>query len=77
MDVREIRMDRIRPNHRLVFDEDVIHGLCTDIRASGLREPITIGLVEYYFEIVDGEKRWRACRKIGRETIAAVIVEES
>ena len=76
VEVREIRIDRIRPNYRLVFDEEVIRRLAVDIRRLALREPITVGLVEYRFEIIDGEKRWRACRKIGRQTIAAVIVEE-
>jgi ParB family chromosome partitioning protein len=73
-EIREIRVDRIRPNYRLVFDEGVIHGLCVDIGARGLREPIIIGLVEYRFEIIDGEKRWRACKKMGWETIKAVVL---
>ncbi len=75
MEVREIRIDRIRPNYRLVFDEEVIRSLCADILARGLLEPITVGLVEYCFEIIDGEKRWRACKKIGWQTIRAVVVE--
>jgi ParB family chromosome partitioning protein len=75
-EIREIRIDRIHPNYRLVFDEDVIYGLCGDILLRGLQEPITVGLVEYHFEIIDGEKRWRACKKLGRETIRAVVVEE-
>jgi ParB family chromosome partitioning protein len=76
MEVREIRIDRIRPNYRLVCDEEVISDLCQDILRHGLQEPITVGLVEYCFEIIDGEKRWRACKKIGWETIRAVVVEE-
>lgn len=76
IEIREIRIDRIRPNYRLVFDEEVIRGLCEDILTRGLLEPITVGLAEYWFEIIDGEKRWRACKKIGRETIRAVVVEE-
>jgi ParB family chromosome partitioning protein len=72
-EIREIRIDRIRPNYRLVFQDEVIRNLCEDIRARGLLEPITVGLVEYCFEIIDGEKRWRACKKIGWETIRAVI----
>lgn len=75
-EIREIRIDRIRPNYRLIFEDEVIRGLCEDIMARGLQEPITVGLVEYCFEIIDGEKRWRACKKIGWETIRAVVVEE-
>lgn len=36
---------------------------------------ITVELVEYWFQIVDGEKRWRACKKIGLTTISAIILE--
>jgi ParB family chromosome partitioning protein len=75
-EIREIRIDKIRPNHRLVFHESDIHNLCGDIRRRGLQEPIKVGLVEYCFEIIDGEKRWRACKKIGWQTIQAIIVEE-
>jgi ParB family chromosome partitioning protein len=75
-EIRQIRIDRISPNYRLVFEEEVIQRLCGDIASRGLQEPITVGLVEYCFEIIDGEKRWRACKKIGWETISAVIVEE-
>jgi ParB family chromosome partitioning protein len=75
MEIREIRIDRIRPNYRLVFEDEVIRGLGEDILSRGLQEPITVGLVEYCFEIIDGEKRWRACKKIGWETIRAVVAE--
>ncbi len=75
-EVRQIRIDRIHPNRRLVFQEEVIQSLCSDIEANGLREPITVELTEFRFEIIDGEKRWRACKKIGWERINAVIVEE-
>jgi ParB family chromosome partitioning protein len=74
-EIRELRIDRIRPNYGLVFPEDTIHGLCRDITSRGLQEPITVAMVEYTFEIIDGEKRWRACKKMGWRTIRAVVVE--
>ena len=75
-DIREIKIDKIRPNYRLVYEEDVILALCYDIRSRGLQEPIVVELVEYWFQIRDGEKRWRACKKIGFSTIKTIIYEE-
>ncbi len=76
-EIREIEINKIRPNYRLVFEEDVILRLCVDIRARGLHEPVMVEVVEYWFQIIDGEKRWRACKKIGWNTIKAIIVEVS
>lgn len=73
----ELEINRIRPNYRLVYEEEIILRLCADIKASGLQEPILVELVEYWFQIVDGEKRWRACRKLGRNKIRAIILEAS
>lgn len=74
-EVREIRIDSIRPNYRLVFEEDVILRLCDDIKLHGLQEPVLVELVEYWLQIVDGEKRWRACKKIGWKKIKAIVLE--
>jgi len=73
--IREIRIDKIHPNYRLVCDEESILCLCDDIACCGLREPIIVELVEFRFRIIDGEKRWRACKKLGQKTIRAIIVE--
>ncbi len=74
-DVREIDIRKIRPNHRLMFDEVTILTLCRDIESNGLRQPINVYLEEHWFKIVDGEKRWRACKKIGMKKIKAIIVD--
>lgn len=72
--VREIRINTVHPNYRLVYNEEVILNLCDDIRHRGLQEPIVVELVEYWFQIVDGEKRWRACKKIGFNRVKAQIL---
>jgi ParB family chromosome partitioning protein len=74
-EIREIEIDKIRPNYRLVYEMEVICQLCDDIRCRGLLEPILVELVEYYFRIIDGEKRWRACKRIGLTKIKAMILE--
>jgi ParB family chromosome partitioning protein len=75
-EIRELDIDKIHPNHRLVFDEDIILCLGEDIRCRGLQEAIVVELVECRFEIVDGEKRWRACKKIGLSKVKAKILFE-
>jgi len=76
-EIREIGIDKVRPNFRLVFEEEVILRLCADIRLRGLQEPIIVEMVEYWFRIVDGEKRWRACKRLGFRKVRAVILEAS
>ena len=75
LEIRQIEINKIRPNYRLVFEAGVILRLCDDIKCRGCQEPIIVELVEYWFEIVDGEKRWRACKKIGMDKIKAIILE--
>jgi len=76
-EIWELEINRIRPNYRLVYDEEVILRLCDNIKERGLQKPIVVVLVEYWFQIVDGEKRWRACRRIGLKKITAIIQESS
>jgi len=76
-EIREIDINKVRPNYRLVYLEEAILLLCHDIKSRGLQEPIVVELVENWFCIVDGEKRWRACKKIGLTRIKVMILETS
>ncbi len=76
-EIRQIRIDKIYPNRRLIFEEDTILRLCDDIRCNGMREPIIVEMAGYFFQIIDGEKRWRACKKIGLTEIKAEIIISS
>lgn len=73
-EIRQIKIDKILPNRRLIFEEDTILCLCCDIRCNGLREPIIVETAGFHFQIIDGEKRWRACKKIGMAKIKAEII---
>ncbi|MFC1917585.1 ParB/RepB/Spo0J family partition protein [Chloroflexota bacterium] len=75
-EVIEIRIDKICPNRRLIFDQDIIINVCNDIKLRGLLEPISVELVSGGLRIIDGEKRWRACKKVGFTKIKAIIYEE-
>lgn len=75
----ELDLDKIRPNPnqpRKMFDEVSLRELADSIEATGLLQPILVkpldGLAGIY-EIVAGERRYRAHGLLGRATIAAVI----
>jgi ParB family transcriptional regulator, chromosome partitioning protein len=74
-EVREIHLHRISPNIRLLFDLETIENLSWEIKSFGQREPIDVWFAGDCFRIIDGEKRWRACRKLGWSRMRAVIVE--
>lgn len=76
-DVREVDLVRVSPNIRFIFTNESIDELCSCIKASGETEPILIWLAGDTFRILDGEKRWRACKRLGLRRIRAVIVGES
>ncbi|MFH1646859.1 MAG: ParB/RepB/Spo0J family partition protein [Chloroflexota bacterium] len=76
-EIREVKITRVLPNYCIICEESVILCLCEDIKQNGLREPIVVEMVEQCFHIIDGEKRWRACRRIGLDKIRVEIQEES
>tara|TARA_Y100000031_G_C7990224_1_gene278825 strand:+ start:16 stop:288 length:273 start_codon:yes stop_codon:yes gene_type:complete len=74
-ETKELEINKIYPNYRLEYEDEVLPRLCDDIKLRGLQEPAAIDLVEYWFQVVDGEKRWRAYKKNGWNTIKVIILE--
>lgn len=74
---REVPVDAIRANAkqpRQVFDEDALEELKTSIREFGLLQPVVVREVSPgSYELVMGERRWRATRDLGLETIPAIV----
>ncbi len=59
---------------RRSFDEAELDSLAESIRANGLLQPVTVRRLESGgYELVAGERRLRACKKLGMETIPAII----
>lgn len=79
----EVDVARVRPNPRqprTAFDEEEMAELVHSIREIGLLQPIVVRRVddpEVDFEIVMGERRWRATREAGLETVPAIVRETS
>lgn len=72
-DVLEIRIKKISPNRRIVYSAESIEEIEQSMK-NGQQEPILIRFEYDSFRIVDGEKRWRACKRLGMTTIRAVIL---
>lgn len=75
--IQELPLADIRPNPhqpRKVFDEETLEELAASIKSIGIVQPITVREVEDgKYEIVAGERRYRASKMAGRETIPAYI----
>jgi ParB family chromosome partitioning protein len=73
----ELPLDSITPNPRQpreVFDEDALAELVTSIREVGLLQPVVVRQVgPERYELIMGERRWRACREAGLERIPAIV----
>ena len=76
--MREIQVSRVLPNPaqpRLSYDEDSLTELADSIRERGVLQPILVRPVGHEYELIAGERRWRASKLAGRETIPAIVVE--
>jgi ParB family chromosome partitioning protein len=73
----EVPLDAITPNPRQpreVFDEDALAELVTSIKEVGLLQPVVVReLKAGQFELIMGERRWRACREAGLERIPSIV----
>lgn len=73
----ELPIDAIVPNPRQpreVFDEDALAELVTSIREVGLLQPVVVRQTgPFAYELIMGERRWRACREAGLDGIPAIV----
>lgn len=79
-DTHTLRISEIEPNRkqpRQYFDEAAITELADSIRQHGLIQPIVVRPMEEGYQIVAGERRWRACRMLGMSEVPVVIKEFS
>jgi len=62
---------------RKYFDEQAIDDLAQSIAKQGLMQPITVRAKGDVYEIVAGERRWRACQKIAKSPVPVIIQQVS
>jgi ParB family transcriptional regulator, chromosome partitioning protein len=76
-EIKKIPIDRIVPNRfqpRTVFDDDKIEELSRTIHTHGIIQPIVLRQFEGdRYEIIAGERRWRAMKKLGWDEVPAII----
>ena len=74
--VLEIDINKITPNKnqpRISFNEEALNELAESIKEVGVIQPIAVKSVDEYYEIIAGERRWRAARIAGLKTIPAIV----
>lgn len=73
-----VKISQVEPNKnqpREVFDEDALAELADSIKKYGVIQPITVVKKDNYYQIVAGERRYRAARIAGLKEIPVVIKE--
>ncbi|HYN64322.1 MAG TPA: ParB/RepB/Spo0J family partition protein [Candidatus Limnocylindrales bacterium] len=76
--IREIPVGKVLPNPaqpRLSYEEDSLTELADSIREHGVLQPILVRPVGSQYELIAGERRWRASRLAQRESIPAIVAE--
>ncbi len=72
----DVDSDRLRPNKfqpRTTMDEGKIEELARSIRSNGIIQPIVVRRVEEGYEIIAGERRWRAAQRAGLLKVPVVV----
>jgi ParB family chromosome partitioning protein len=72
----EVEISQVRPNPfqpRNVFDSTALEELRDSIKRHGILQPIVVRRVDGGFELVSGERRWRAAKQAGLTEIPAIV----
>jgi len=76
----EIAVEDVRPNRyqpRKIFDDARLTELVNSIREKGIVQPIIVQKSDSGYELIAGERRWRAAQKAGLNKIPAIVKEVS
>lgn len=76
----DLRVDEISPNRlqpRNYFDDKKLEELAASIEEHGVLQPVVVQKADSGYELIVGERRWRASKKLGLKKIPAVIREVS
>ncbi len=74
--LRELPIGSVSPNTlqpRRSFDEETLEGLTDSVRELGVLQPILVRSTDEGYELIAGERRWRAAKRAGLPTIPAVV----
>lgn len=79
-EIVKIKLKNIVPNKsqpRLDFFDDSIEGLAESIKENGLLQPISVRKAGGKYELIAGERRYRACALIGLKEIDAIVLDKN
>ena len=71
-----LRITELEPNRdqpRKQFNEDALHDLAESIKQHGVLQPILVQKRDNYYEIIAGERRWRAAKIVGLKEVPVII----
>lgn len=74
--LQELPIGAVQPNPlqpRRVFDEESLEGLTDSVRELGVLQPVLVRATDDGYELIAGERRWRAAKRAGLPTIPAVV----
>ena len=74
--LKTLKITEVEPNReqpRKNFDEDALEELAESIKQFGLLQPILVQDRKTYYEIIAGERRWRAAKKAGLKEVPVII----
>ena len=77
--IHKIKVIEIEPNReqpRKNFDEEALEELANSIKTYGVLQPIIVNKKDDYYEIVAGERRWRAAKKAGLAEMPCIIKDD-
>ena len=78
--VRELSIDQIDRNPyqtRTKWNEEALQELAASIRVSGVLQPVTVRAHQGRFQLITGERRWRASQIAGKSTVPAILRQVS
>src|SRR5512139_2833269 len=71
--IEEVMPNRAQPRKR--FDESKLQELAESIKKNGILEPLIVRKIEQGYEIIVGERRWRAAQKAGLKEVPVLVKE--
>ena len=77
--VKKIKIIEIEPNRnqpRKIFDNETLEDLAESIKRYGVIQPIIVKKKDDYYEIIAGERRWRAAKKAGLTEMPCIIRDD-
>ncbi len=76
--VLEVDINKITPNRsqpRSIFNDTSLNELAMSIEEMGIIQPLTVKKIDDYYEIIAGERRWRAARIAGLKKVPVIVKE--